>query len=704
MTIGGHFLSSNPDILGCHLKGREATRMHESFFGLQKRPFLTVPTLERYCPVASHEAAFQSSSRAIVRAEGPVAILGGTGLGKSMVCLRIAEVFRRNFEVILLASSQLCSRRALLQNLLFELRMPYRELSEGELRLSLLDRLQPSNENPSDGLVLIVDEAQTLPVKLLEELRLITNLTRDGIPRVRLVLCGTTRLEEMLGHPQLESLNQRLACRCYLSPLNQQETVFYLTHKVELCGANIQSTFTEDSMRLVHRATDGVPRLIDQLADHALRLAAESRQRPVSASLIESAWASLQQLPLPWSDHGTPIAQNDTSIEYGSLLEDGEEDFTHARVNPVEVVSDAVLQAESLPQSTTVMPVPFEPFTVDRVSQTATEFQAFERPLASPIPSAGMGLSRVAASIVPSAKPIVEQSAVTDFWDDFVTPSGKRFETGPIEDYVEDLLDYSAEISLPSSSLPETVDFQPNFPAPVFEEACDSISNDFANRDLQTEETWQAEETWQTEETWPSQSDAKPPESSANPSHPSTISGDLFGADFDEEIEIVTNHHCQEVDPALRSALIENFTFEINPYAEPHANGTIPHEDTSLLPYNELLDSLSTANLEAMTLDPKESLDSISFEKTPEKRATHHDFQSGDFQSGDFQGGLSRQTRNSILSFADLQQNQHPIINDDRDLLIIEDDLPSHESEVDLNVQTPAAIHPYKQLFSRLRG
>ncbi len=132
------------------------------------------------------------------------------GTGKSLLGLRIADSWRKNFEVILLSSSKFCTRRALLQCLLFELRMPYRDLSEGELRLSLQERLQLSMENPSDGLILIVDEAQSLNLKLLEELRMLTNLARDGQPRVRLILIGTPRLDELLGHSRMESLNQDL--------------------------------------------------------------------------------------------------------------------------------------------------------------------------------------------------------------------------------------------------------------------------------------------------------------------------------------------------------------------------------------------------------------------------------------------------------------------------------------------------------------
>ena len=276
--------------------------MYESFFGFVKRPFLAASTLDRYFPATSIEQACQTASRAIQRGEGPVAIFGGTGLGKTMCCMRIAESFRRNFEVVTLASSQLITRRALLQSLLFELRMPYRDMTEGELRLTLMSRLQPSTDNPTDGLVLIIDEAQTMSMKLLDEIRLLTNVVRNGIPRVRLVLCGTMRLEDCLSHPHMDSLNQRLAARCYLTPLSNQETSQYVIHKIELSGVDGSSVMTRESLDAIYRGSDGIPRLIDQLTDQSLLLACTERERPVSAAMVGRAWCMLQQLPNPWSE------------------------------------------------------------------------------------------------------------------------------------------------------------------------------------------------------------------------------------------------------------------------------------------------------------------------------------------------------------------------------------------------------------------
>ena len=276
--------------------------MYEAFFGFVKRPFLATSTLDRYFPATCIEQTFQTAARAIQRGEGPVAIFGGTGLGKTMCCLRIADTFRRNFEVVMLSSSQIITRRALLQSLLFELRMPYRDMSEGELRLSLMSRLQPSTENPSDGLVLVIDEAQTMSMKLLDEIRLLTNVVRNGVSRVRLVLCGTLRLEDCLSHPSMDSLNQRLAARCYLTPLSSRETSKYVEHKIELSGVEGSSVMTKDALDAIFRGSDGIPRLIDQLADQSLMLACQDRERPVSAAMVGRAWCMLQQLPNPWSE------------------------------------------------------------------------------------------------------------------------------------------------------------------------------------------------------------------------------------------------------------------------------------------------------------------------------------------------------------------------------------------------------------------
>src|SRR5688500_18751927 len=199
--------------------------MYERHFRLSQRPFAPAPQPDWYIAVGAIEHARLTLSRLIERSEGPGLVVGPAGSGKSLLCQTLAKQFRGRLHVALLGNVRLATRKALLQNILFELKLPYREMDEGELRMSLIDHLE--KPGASDGLLLVVDEAQTLPLRLFEEIRLLTNLVQNGQSRVRLVLAGSMALEERLASPKLESFHQRIAARCYLQSLNREETASY---------------------------------------------------------------------------------------------------------------------------------------------------------------------------------------------------------------------------------------------------------------------------------------------------------------------------------------------------------------------------------------------------------------------------------------------------------------------------------------------
>src|SRR5258708_400356 len=100
--------------------------MYESFFQLNERPFSAAPRLDRYFPARAIEAARQTLTRCIERAEGAALLVGPSGSGKSLLCQLLADQFQSSFAVALLANGRLSSRRALLQAILFELGLPYR--------------------------------------------------------------------------------------------------------------------------------------------------------------------------------------------------------------------------------------------------------------------------------------------------------------------------------------------------------------------------------------------------------------------------------------------------------------------------------------------------------------------------------------------------------------------------------------------------
>ena len=294
--------------------------MYESFFGFSRRPFTAVPQAPFYFPATNIESAKKTLTRCITRSEGPALVVGQAGTGKTLLCLLLQELFRDEFRVCHLSNSKLCSRRALLQAILFELGQNYRNMEEGELRLSLIDFVSCCDQT-ENGLLLLVDEAHTIPLPLLEELRMITNLVRHGESRVRLVIAGLPQLEERFASPKLESFSQRIAARCYLETLTRAETPQYIRFQLTRAGAASPDMIDDDAVRVVHAATEGVPRLINQLCDHALVMAAVAGSHHIDTAFIQEAWTDLQQLPAPtlMGENTTHTEPQNDFIEFGSL-------------------------------------------------------------------------------------------------------------------------------------------------------------------------------------------------------------------------------------------------------------------------------------------------------------------------------------------------------------------------------------------------
>ena len=261
------------------------------------RPFLAAPRVDFYHPARRIDAALHGLDRLVRRSEGIGLVVGPAGTGKSLLLAKLAESVGEDFAVALLSGARICTRRALWQSILAAIGEPYRGIDEGELRIGVVERIRGLAATGS-GLVVLVDEGHTLPTRLIEELRQLTNIPTP-MPAVHIVLAGTAELEEILGSPKMESLTQRIGARHYLEPLDHAETVAYVRTQMSTAGLDWDATFEPGCDDAVFGTTDGVPRLVNQLCDQALVMVADAGRARVVRADIAAAWGEIQRLPPP---------------------------------------------------------------------------------------------------------------------------------------------------------------------------------------------------------------------------------------------------------------------------------------------------------------------------------------------------------------------------------------------------------------------
>ena len=302
--------------------------MYESHFHLNGRPFSSATNPEHYFPASSVEQAREAIARNVERAASVTLLVGPVGSGKSLLCQLIANQYSSELPVCLIQGERLTSPDLFLQSVLHKLGLPFRLQKVGELRLTLTEHL--TSGGCVNGILLVIDDADQMSGEVLHEIRSLTNVTKDGHPCARVLLAGSSRLEENIGMPEQESLHQRVAGRLYLESFGQQETADYIRARIAAVGGDADGVFAGESLQRVHQATMGVPRLINQICDHALILASINGQDQLTGRLIEEAWADMQQLPLPAAESAMPEefeATDGNVVEFGEL-EDEVEDPT----------------------------------------------------------------------------------------------------------------------------------------------------------------------------------------------------------------------------------------------------------------------------------------------------------------------------------------------------------------------------------------
>lgn len=244
--------------------------MYEKFFGLSENPFSLTPDPRFIFPSRSHDEALAHLRYWLEHREGFALITGEVGTGKTTALFRMIDGLPRDYEIAFITNSTLAPGE-LLEDIC---RKFGSDVEPGLSKPALLSRIEGFVRRQAErgnGCLLIIDEAQNFDHPLLEEVRLLSNITKpSGPPMLQIALVGQPELERKLGQPELRQLKQRIGVQYRIEPLTEEETLRYVHHRISVAGGFPRVLFPPETVSVLHRQTHGLPREINQLASQAM--------------------------------------------------------------------------------------------------------------------------------------------------------------------------------------------------------------------------------------------------------------------------------------------------------------------------------------------------------------------------------------------------------------------------------------------------
>lgn len=242
---------------------------YTNFFRLREYPFNLTPDLRFYFRSQSQRRALSYLSFGLSKGEGFVVITGEIGAGKTVFIDYFLNSLPKNSAVTAMIANTLFEADSFLRMVAsaFGLR---EESSDKATVFRDLEAFLLQTHRRGARAILVVDEAQGLPVSALEELRMLSNIYHQGRPLLQVFLVGQPEFRRKLASNGLEQLRQRIVAIHHLTPLSEEETEEYILFRMKRSGWDDDPAFTEDSFPAIHRETRGVPRLINNLCDRLL--------------------------------------------------------------------------------------------------------------------------------------------------------------------------------------------------------------------------------------------------------------------------------------------------------------------------------------------------------------------------------------------------------------------------------------------------
>ena len=241
--------------------------MYEAFYGFKEKPFTILPDPGFLYLSQPHAMAYAMLEYGVMNRAGFTVITGEIGCGKTTLIRHLLNQLGPDINVGLISNAQE-DFGELMQWVLMAFGQPY----AGQAKVELFDRFQKfliEEYGKGQRTILIIDEAQNLRPKTLEELRMLSNINADKDQLLQLVLVGQPELRALLRRPELRQFTQRISADYHLKAMSLTETIRYVAHRLRVAGRE-EPLFSAGACELLHQVSRGVPRLINIIADTAL--------------------------------------------------------------------------------------------------------------------------------------------------------------------------------------------------------------------------------------------------------------------------------------------------------------------------------------------------------------------------------------------------------------------------------------------------
>ena len=258
--------------------------MYTKFYGFKEKPFEITPDPMFLYLSENHKEALAHLTYAVIERKGFSVITGEVGTGKTTLAQTLLSRLDGNTKTAFLFNPQMGSVD-FLQYICEDLGLKGQKRSKGQY-LSQLHNFLMFCYSQNEKVVLIIDEAQNLDPKLLEEVRLLTNLETSKSKLLQVILIGQPELNEILNRHQFRQLKQRISLRYHILPLNKEDTKKYIKKRLRIAGSFDLNLFTPKALNKIYRYSKGIPRLINIICDNALLTGYASDQKVIGKSII----------------------------------------------------------------------------------------------------------------------------------------------------------------------------------------------------------------------------------------------------------------------------------------------------------------------------------------------------------------------------------------------------------------------------------